>query len=265
MTPAAEPEPRTSNAPESRWERRFRSVWTHLFDVPHRLGLLGAGGVRTRFVQCGDPNAPPLIMLHGIAASLENFAANIGPLGERFNVYAIDMLGAGLTDKPGRPIEMIDYLDDVAAFMSAAGLKKASFMSVSLGSWVTAVLAARRPELVDKIILVAANGMLPIGDLGRGLHASLMQTVCDPTWENIGRRLEDLSYDEENRIDDIIVVRQRLYQQPGMADAVANIAHVILPGVWERNILPEPEWALHPVARAAHDGYQFISTTASNS
>jgi 2-hydroxy-6-oxonona-2,4-dienedioate hydrolase len=40
-------------------------------------------------------------MLHGNAGSLENFAANIAAHAEHFNCIAFDMIGSGMTAKPG--------------------------------------------------------------------------------------------------------------------------------------------------------------------
>jgi hypothetical protein len=57
-----------------------------------------AGGLKTRFVQAGDPSNPPLILMHGTAGSLENFAADLAAPARHANCIAFDMIGSGMTD-----------------------------------------------------------------------------------------------------------------------------------------------------------------------
>ncbi len=56
--------------------------------TPFRRGWVDAGGIKTRFVQTGDESKPPLVMLHGTAGSLENFAANTAAHAMHFNCIA---------------------------------------------------------------------------------------------------------------------------------------------------------------------------------
>ena len=57
------------------------------------------GGVRTRFWQAGSQGSP-VILLHGIGCSVMEWEANIAALTARHRVYAVDLLGYGLTAKP---------------------------------------------------------------------------------------------------------------------------------------------------------------------
>src|ERR1700735_3779271 len=68
----------------------YHSIWTQLLATPFRQGWIDAGGIKTRFVQAGDPSNPPLVMLHGTAGSLENFAANITAHAQHFNCVAFE-------------------------------------------------------------------------------------------------------------------------------------------------------------------------------
>lgn len=56
----------------------------------------------------GDLSKPPLLLIHGFGASIYHWRYNIPVLAEKYHVYAIDLLGFGLSDKP-----VIDYTAEV--------------------------------------------------------------------------------------------------------------------------------------------------------
>ena len=95
----------------------YRSIWTELLATRFRQDWVDAGGIKTRFVQAGNESKPPLVMLHGTAGSLENFAANIGPHAEHFNCIAFDMIGSGMTAKLDHDYETKHYVKHLLDFL----------------------------------------------------------------------------------------------------------------------------------------------------
>ena len=65
-------------------------IWQQIYATPHRLAWIDVGGVRTRMLEAGPPDAPAVLLLHGTAGSLENFCANVAALAAHFRVIAID-------------------------------------------------------------------------------------------------------------------------------------------------------------------------------
>ena len=103
-------------------QQPYRSVWTELLDTPFRQAWVDAGGLKTRFIQAGDPANPPLVLMHGTAGSLENFAANIAAYARHFNCIAFDMIGSGMTDKPDYDYETQHYVNTVVnGYIKAGG------------------------------------------------------------------------------------------------------------------------------------------------
>ncbi|HSH83441.1 MAG TPA: alpha/beta fold hydrolase [Herpetosiphonaceae bacterium] len=47
------------------------------------------GGIRTRFVVCGD--GPPVVLIHGLGASFWNWWRNLPELARHFRVVAFDL------------------------------------------------------------------------------------------------------------------------------------------------------------------------------
>lgn len=219
-----------------------RSVWTHMIRTPFRQDYIDAGGVRTRYVQAGPADAPALIMLHGTAGTWECFCANIPAHAEHFNCYAIDMVGSGFSGKPDVDYEIPVYVEHVRNFMKAVGLRKASFIGVSLGAWIASKLAIDHPEMVDKLVLLAASGLLANKSTMGDIRARRGKAVEDPNWENIKAIFTSLILDERNRIDDIVAVRQTSYQQPEMKRAMEHVLCLQDPDIRPRNLIPEEDW-----------------------
>lgn len=207
--------------------KRYRSVWTNLDNVRHTLDWVEAGGVRTRYLEAGDPDGPVVILLHGTAGSLENFCANYGFLSRTHRVIGIDMLGCGYTDKPDRPYLIPDYAEHVLAVLDALGIGKASVIGVSLGSWVGARLALDHPERVDRLVMVAPAGIIVDAEeekkFGADVRSRRQGAAQAPSWESVTTAMGRLVLDPEDLIDDLVAVRLRIYEQPEMASAMGNL------------------------------------------
>ena len=68
---------------------------------------------------------------------------------------------AGFGRTAGQPVRLDVAADQLAAWAAAIGLERATFVGHSMGGLVTADLAARYPEVVERLVLVDAAG-LPI-------------------------------------------------------------------------------------------------------
>ncbi len=115
-------------------------------------------GVRLHYQEAGDPNAPPMILIHGFAASnlvwskvfLEFAAAG-------YRVIAPDLPGYGYSAKPRH----LDYTiagqaEMVVSFLKQMKIDRAVFLGSSYGAAIAATIALDHPALVEKLIMVGA-------------------------------------------------------------------------------------------------------------
>ncbi len=116
------------------------------------------GSINTRFWASGD-QGPPVILVHGLGGSVENWVYNIEPLAQRHRVYALDLKGFGRTDKTPLLREMEELMQFVIDFMEVQEIPKASLVGNSLGGGIVLSIAIRSPEKVDKLVLVDNAGM----------------------------------------------------------------------------------------------------------
>lgn len=95
----------------------------------------------------------PLIILHGLFGSADNWMTQAKMLGERFHVYTVDQRNHGLS--PHSPDH--DYLamtEDLHDFFMQRGLQKAIVLGHSMGGKTAMNFALKYPAKVSKLIVV---------------------------------------------------------------------------------------------------------------
>jgi len=115
-------------------------------------------GVRLHYQEAGDPEGPPMILIHGFAASnlvwskvfLEFAAAG-------YRVIAPDLPGYGYSGKPRH----LDYTiasqaEMIVSFLKRLEIDRAVFLGSSYGAAVAATIALDHAGLVEKLIMVGA-------------------------------------------------------------------------------------------------------------
>ncbi len=116
-------------------------------------------GVRARYWQAGETGTP-VLLLPGIGCSVLEWARNIGALAQAHRVYALDMLGDGLTEKPRDAVYTMKNLARFACdFLDAVGEGAAHFIGNSLGGRLVLEVARNEPRRVRSMVLVAAAGV----------------------------------------------------------------------------------------------------------
>lgn len=115
-------------------------------------------GVRLHYQEAGDPNAPPMILIHGFAASNLVWSKVFLEFAEAgYRVIAPDLPGYGYSAKPRH----LDYTiakqaEMVASFLQQMEIERAVFLGSSYGAAIAATIALDHPDLVEKLVMVGA-------------------------------------------------------------------------------------------------------------
>jgi pimeloyl-ACP methyl ester carboxylesterase len=117
-----------------------------------------AGTARIAYQVSGD--GPPLVLLHGLSGSARWWARNAPVFSRRFRVYAIDLVGFGLSR--GQPFSLGEAPGLLLRWMDSLPKERFHLAGHSMGGLVAASLAAFTPQRVDRLVLVDALA-LPIG------------------------------------------------------------------------------------------------------
>lgn len=129
-----------------------------MFERTPQDQFINVGDIRTRFWAIGDKGSY-VLLLHGIAASIEFWNLNIQALAKAHRVVALDMVGFGHTDKPSAPYSLSYFARFVKDFMDIRGIGRAHVVGFSLGGGVALRLAIDYPEVVEKLVLVDSVGL----------------------------------------------------------------------------------------------------------
>jgi pimeloyl-ACP methyl ester carboxylesterase len=177
--------------------------------------------VESKFVKVGDYNihyveagkGETIIMIHGWLCWGAYWKKIIPLVKENYHVYAPDLLGHGISDKPlGKEVS---YGTDaqaqrIIAFMDKLGIKKAYIVGHSMGGEIAAKVTLLAPERVKGLVLISAAGMektpklLPLHvRLGRAMHLENLAWMMNETIIRINT--PSLMFYKENPMPDEFV------------------------------------------------------------
>ena len=134
-------------------------------------------GEKLAYQVAGEPGAPPLLLVHGIyaGASSYEFRKNFLALAEDFRVYALDLLGCGLSDKPRRRYGPEDIGAQVEDFLREEISHPAHLVASSLSAALVMPVAVKSPRLFKRLVFICPTGLgsldQPSGLLGDLIHA----------------------------------------------------------------------------------------------
>ncbi|HLA09024.1 MAG TPA: alpha/beta fold hydrolase [Pyrinomonadaceae bacterium] len=146
-------------------------------------------GVRLNYAEQGDPNGEPLIMLHGYTDSWFSYSRVLPLLRSRYWVYVLDQRGHGDSERPASGYSMRDFARDVLAFMDAKGLKSATIVGHSMGSFVAQHVAATAPDRVNRLVLIGSAASLH-NEVVRALQKEV-NSLQDPLPERYAREFQE--------------------------------------------------------------------------
>lgn len=175
-------------------------------------------GLRTHTRRAADPGtgAPPVVLVHGLAVSHRYLTPLAVALADTHPVYAPDLPGFGLSERPGTAYGVPRLADHLAAWLAAYRLPPACVLGHSFGAEVVAALAARHPRAVRAVVLAGPTSD-PVarsrrGQLGRWLVDALREAklqapiLVRDVWDARPWRVyASLSHSVRNRIETDLV------------------------------------------------------------
>jgi pimeloyl-ACP methyl ester carboxylesterase len=199
--------------------------------LPNRLG----GEVRRYRWRDGDlayvvaGEGEPLLLLHGVyaGASSYEFRKNFQELSQDFRVYALDLLGCGMSERPSRRYEPEDVASQVEDFVREEIGEGAHLVASSLSAALLVPAAVRSPRLFRKLVLICPTGYGTLdrssGRLGDVIYGLFLAPVVGNTlyhaivsrW-GIRYYLGSMAYHDTDLVtEELVVDYYRTSHQPG--------------------------------------------------
>ena len=125
-------------------------------------------GVAVRVVECGDENAPPVLLYPGWACSVYIFRLILPALaGMGYRAISVELKGQGLSDKPQGPGEYTRavVVSHAVEIFDALALANPVIGGHSLGAALSFMVAAERPDSVRGLLLYSPVGYRGVTNL----------------------------------------------------------------------------------------------------
>jgi pimeloyl-ACP methyl ester carboxylesterase len=100
-------------------------------------------------------NGDPLVLLHGGFTDSRDFTGNLDTLASRFRLLLPERRGHGHTADVAGPITLDVMAQDMIAFLDKLVGGPVRLVGYSAGAIVALRVAVRRPDLVDRLVLIS--------------------------------------------------------------------------------------------------------------
>lgn len=122
----------------------------------HRVSLPGAD---VNYAEIGE--GEPVLFIHGIAGSWQNWLENLPHFGRGHRAIALDLPGFGHSPMPSWPIEIHAYSRLIHDFCEKIGVERgATLVGNSMGGLVATEAVLSSPERFDRLALVSSAGLI---------------------------------------------------------------------------------------------------------
>jgi pimeloyl-ACP methyl ester carboxylesterase len=194
----------------------------NLIQIPEDR-YIKVGQINTRYWTLGDKGSVA-ILLHGGGSTVEIWTYNIDALAQHHRVYAIDMVGAGLTDKPEAAYSLTYQAQFLKDFMDTLRIERASLIGSSMGGGVALQFSLLFPERVEKLVLVNSFGLgKEIAIALRLIAFPFVGTLSRPSRRGAALVLKHNVYDPTVIPDEWIELSYQKFGLPGTKRAILNL------------------------------------------
>ena len=194
-----------------------------MITLPGESRYTTIGGIRTHYVVAGQGR--PVVLIHGLGASVAIWRDNLAPLAERLTVYAVDLPGHGDSDKPDISYDAESMIEFVRAFVDHLSIETPALIGHSLGGALALLTALAHPELVSRLVLVSS------GSLGRQVTPFLRlaalrwigEWLTGGRFDTTGLMLRQSFHDESLITPELVDELRRTGSMPGAREAELKV------------------------------------------
>lgn len=136
-------------------------------------------GIMLEFLETGDSNGMPLLLIHGIADSWHAFDLMLPFLDRNLRIIVPSLRGHGDSDKPGSGYDSREMADDMIGLMDGLNIRKAVVLGASSGGLAARDMVLRYPERFVGLILLGSPLQLKSNQKLRQLYDTKISKFGD--------------------------------------------------------------------------------------
>jgi pimeloyl-ACP methyl ester carboxylesterase len=135
---------------------KWPSAWTTVDWAEHQRWVT-IDERRVNLIDIGE--GPPLVFVHGLGGSWQNWLENVVAFSSEHRVIAVDLPGFGHSEMPADRITISGYGAWLDRLFDALEIEAAAVVGNSMGGFIAAETAITFPHRVERLVLVAAAGV----------------------------------------------------------------------------------------------------------
>jgi len=118
----------------------------------------------------------PILLLHGWGSSAKSFAQISTELALEYKVYAVDLWGFGISERPSESATIYDYAEVIYRFVERVIGEKTVLLGHSFGGRICLILGSR--PLISGVVLVDSAGLRPRLSLRQKMRVRRYKKIC---------------------------------------------------------------------------------------
>jgi pimeloyl-ACP methyl ester carboxylesterase len=173
-----------------------------------------------------EGSGPALVFVHGFGGSTDAWKKLTPLLAPQYTVYALDLPGFGLSDKPAdASYSMPAQADIVCALINALKLERVALIGHSMGGVIVADAARKLPEKINRLVLIEPGFYYTPPAFIQNLFFPFDRAMAKMFYSRMGREKSfigsyyDTSLVTEKMIDELLIARHT----PGAVEAMQSM------------------------------------------
>ena len=179
---------------------------------------------RLRVMEAGSPVLPPVVLLHGFGMVSECFSYIIRALSAQRFVLAFDLPGHGGSLNHPLAGSARKCAQAVVDELETRAIGPVTLVGHSFGGAVASLVAIMRPDLVNRLVLLAPGGF------GPEINAPLMRRHAAAVSRDDIRNCLAAMYASGEPTDELVEIIWKMRQTAGQTEALQSLCNRFLDG-----------------------------------
>ena len=187
------------------------------------------------FIKNINSNNENILFIHGFGGDLNNWMFNQNELSEKFNTYAIDLPGHGMSEKNIHSSTLDDLANLISSFCIANDINSVNLVGHSFGAGISIKTASLYPDLINSLTLIS-----PIG-LGKEIDSVYLENFINAeSRRDLKKEIEKLYFNSDIITRDMLNEVLKSLRIDNVQSTLSKIQNeIIINGEQKNNLIDE--------------------------